>query len=101
MSGSSPRALLVVVLAAVVALVGLVDAVVGRTWDLVAVFALTLALQLVLLLHLQTGRAPLSVRRDLAAWVAERAVATGEPPEAVIDQCLASARAGLVDEDRR
>ena len=101
MSSSSPRVLLVLVLATVVALVGLVDAVVGQTWDFVAVFSLALVLQLAVLLHIATGRAPMTVRRDLAAWVAERAVATGETPEAVVDQCLASVRAGLVDDQVR
>ncbi len=101
MPSSSPRVLLVLVLATAVALVGLVDAVVGRTWDFAAVFGLALVLQLVVLLQTATGRAALSVRRDLAAWVTERAVATGETPEAVVDQCLASVRAGLVDDVER
>lgn len=101
MPGSSPRVLLVLVLATAVALVGLVDAVVGRTWDFVAVFGLALLLQLVVLLQTVTGRAVLTVRRDLAAWVADRAVATGETPEAVIDRCVASVRAGLVDDVER
>lgn len=98
MTASSPRTLLVLVLATVVALVGLVDAIVSGTWDFVAVFGLTLALQVILLVRLQTGRAELTVRRDLAAWIAERAEATGETPEGVIDQCVANVRAGLVDE---
>lgn len=97
MPSSSPRVLLVLILAAAVAFAGLVDAVVSRDFDYAVVFGLALVLQLVLLLHLQAGRAPLSTRRDLASWVAERAVATGETPEVVVDECLASVRAGLVD----
>lgn len=101
MPSSSPRVLLVLVLATVVALVGLIDAVVGQTWDFAAVFGLAVLLQLLVLLQATTGRTTLTVRRDLAAWVADRAVATGETPDAVIDECLASVRAGLVDDRDR
>jgi len=90
--------MLVLVLATVVSLVGLVDALVGPTWDFVAVFGLALVLQLVLLVRGLGGRAEVSVRRDLASWVAARAVATGETPEEVVDRALAMARAGLLDE---
>ncbi len=97
MPNSSPRVLLVLILAAGVAVAGLVDAVVSRDYDYAVVFGLALVLQLVLLFQMQAGRAALSTRRDLAAWVAERAVATGETPEVVVDECLATVRAGLVD----
>jgi NAD/NADP transhydrogenase beta subunit len=99
MPGPSPRALLV--LATVVSLVGLVDAVVSRTWDFAVVFALALALQLLLLLRVQTGRVPVTVRRDLAGWASEQAVATGETTEEVVDRCLAAVRANVVDHRER
>lgn len=97
MPGSSPRALLVLVLATVVSLVGLVDATVSRTWDFAVVFALALGLQLLLLVRAQTGRVRVSVRRDLAAWASEQAVATGESADEVVDRCVAAVRAGVVD----
>jgi hypothetical protein len=101
MPGSSPRALLVLVLATLVSLVGLLDAVISRTWDFAVVFALAAGLQLVLLLRAQTGRVPLTVRRDLASWAAEQAVATGESADDVVDRCLAAARADVMDNSRR
>jgi lysylphosphatidylglycerol synthetase-like protein (DUF2156 family) len=98
MPGASPRTVLVVVLATIVSGIGLLDAVVGRAWDFAVVFGLTLILQLVLLARFHRGRAELTVRRDLASWVAARAVATGESPEEVVDRALAMVRSGLVDE---
>lgn len=99
MPSSSPRTLLVLVLATAVAVVGLVDTVISQEWDFAVVFGLAVVLQLVVLLQTRTGRAWLSVRRDLATWVMGRAVATGETPDAVVDQCLASVRAGLADDE--
>lgn len=98
MPSSSPRTLLALVLATVVSAVGLVDTVVSREWDFAVVFGLALVLQLVVLVQARTARAWMSVRRDLAGWVVGRAVATGETPDAVVDQCLASVRAGLLDD---
>jgi hypothetical protein len=97
MPGSSPRTLLVLTLATLVSLVGLLDALVSRTWDFVVVFALAAGLQLVLLVRTQTGRVALTVRRDLASWAAEQAVATGESTDEVVDRCVARSRADLVD----
>ena len=97
MPGSSPRALLVLVLATVVSFVGLVDATVSKTWDFAVVFALAVGLQLLLLVRTQTGRVGLTVRRDLAAWASEQAVATGESADEVVDRCVAAVRADVVD----
>ena len=101
MPGSSPRALLVLVLATLVAAVGLVDAVVSRTWDFAVVFALAVGLQLLLVLRAQTGRVTVTVRRDLAAWASEQAVATGESADEVLDRCVAAVRADVVDRPGR
>ena len=97
MPGSSPRAFLVLLLATVVAVVGLVDAVVSETWDFAVVFALAVGLQLLLLLRAQAGRVSMTVRRDLAAWATEQAVATGESADEVVDRCVAAVRADVVD----
>lgn len=97
MPGSSPRALLVLVLATLVSLVGLVDAVVDRTWDFAVVFGLAIVLLALLLARAPTGRVTLTVRRDLASWAAEQAVATGETPDDVVDRCLAAVRADMAD----
>lgn len=100
MRGSSPRMVLVLALAILVSLVGLLDAVVGGTWDFAVVFALAVALQLLLLVQAPNGRVVLTVRRDLAAWASDRAVATGESPDEVVDRCVAAVRADLVDPSR-
>ena len=101
MPDSSPRTLLVLLLATLVSFVGLIDAALSRMWDFAVVFALAAGLQLLLLLRTQTGRAALTVRRDLAEWAAEQAVAAGESTDDVVDRCLAMARADLVDRSRR
>lgn len=101
MPGPSPRALLVLALATVVSLVGLVDAAVSGTWDFALVFALAVGLQLLLLVRTQTGRATVTVRRDLAAWASEEAVATGESADEVVDRCIAAVRAHVVDRPGR
>ena len=57
----------------ILALVGLLDASIGREWDLVVVFSLILAVQLALWVRLSWGRTSVAVRRDLVHWLRERA----------------------------
>ena len=92
---------MVLVLATLVSLVGLVDAVVGGTWDFVVVFGLAVALQAVLLLRALTGRVAVTLRRDLADWASDQAVATGESADEVVDRCVSTVRADLVDRPAR
>ena len=91
---------LILLLATVVSLVGALDAVVGGQYDLVVVFGLGAALQLILLLRLQFGRPAVPLRRDLVAWLRQRSAEQGEPLEALADRCVASARAELEGPDR-
>lgn len=78
------------------ALVGVVATAVDGAYDLTAVFALVAVLQSVLLVRLRTHRTEVTLRPDLAAWVLDRAALTGEPPEHLLDRCVASAREQLV-----
>lgn len=88
---------MVLVLATLVSIVGLIDSVVGGTWDFVVVFGLAVALQALLLLRTLTGRTAVTLRRDLADWAADQAVATGESADEVVDRCVSTVRANLVD----
>jgi hypothetical protein len=88
-----------VVATAVVAAVGMVDALRGGSADLVAVFALVALLQLVVLAGLQLGRRPVPLRPDLSAWLEQRSVVTGEPPELIADRCISEYRSALGSEE--
>jgi hypothetical protein len=86
----------VLVLTVAVSAVGVVDAAVGRNWDLLTVFALVGLLQLVLLLRLSGRRPAVPLRADLVRWVRDRADAEGESPERVLDRAVSVYRAGLL-----
>ena len=88
------RTVLVVTVA--VAAIGVVDAAVGRNWDLLTVFALVGLLQLLLLLRLSGRRPAVPLRADLVRWVRDRADAEGESPERVLDRAVGAYRAGLL-----
>ncbi len=85
----------VLLLALLVTAAGLFEVVAGRSWDLVVVFALIAVLQLVVLGGLWVHRRPVGLRGDLAAWIDEHAVATGESAERIVDRAVSSYRAGL------
>lgn len=86
---------LILLLATAVSVVGVLDAAVGGQVDLAVVFGLGAALQLALLLRLQSGRPAVPLRADLVAWLRQRSAEHGEPLEALADRCLATARADL------
>ena len=86
----------VLLLVLVVAGVGLIESAANRTWDLAVVFALTMALQIVILVSVQWRRQSVALRRDLVEWLEDRAASSGEPVEAVADRCVAAYRASLV-----
>jgi hypothetical protein len=85
----------IVIATMAVAAIGAVDAVRGRNGDLIVVFLIVAALQLVLLVRLQFGRRPIPLRPDLVAWLDERASITGEAPERIADRCISEYRAAL------
>ncbi len=89
-----------VVLAALAAVVGLIDAAMASQWDLVAVFALVLLPLVGLIVSLQWGRQAVPLRRDLAVWIRDRAALTGEPMSSVAERAVAAQRAALGEAER-
>jgi hypothetical protein len=85
----------------VVLAVGVADGIVSREWDLLAVFAMALALQLLLLARLSGRRPAVPIRRDLVSWLRNQAAVGGEPMEAVADRAISAHRARFTDPDGR
>lgn len=84
---------------AVVLAVGVVDGIFSREWDFLAVFAVALALQLLLLARLSGRRPAVPIRRDLVGWLRNQAALGGEPMEAVADRAVSAYRVGFSDLD--
>lgn len=84
---------------ALVLAVGVFDSVISREWDLLAVFAAALALQVILLARLSGRRPAVPLRSDLVAWLRNRAALNGEPMETVADRAVSAYRAGFSDLD--
>ncbi len=80
----------------VIAVVGAVDAGVGRNWDLAVVFLLIAVLQLLLLLRLAGRRPPVPLRADLVRWLRDRAAAEGEAAEIIADRAVGAYRDDLL-----
>lgn len=95
MVGLSNRFLLAAGL--VVVGVGVLDAFVGREWDLLLVFALAFVIQLVLWIRHRANRIPVSLRPDLARWLEHRSERTGEAFDDVLDRSVAWYRDGLFE----
>jgi hypothetical protein len=89
----------VLMMTSLVLAVGVVDSVLSREWDLLAVFAAALALQLLLLARLSGRRPAVPLRRDLVVWLRDEAALTGEPMERVADRAIGAYRAGFSDLD--
>jgi membrane protein implicated in regulation of membrane protease activity len=96
-SGTVNRVLVLAVL--VVGLVGLLDAAIGRTWDLTVLFAVVAVLASVLLLRGLGDRRTVDLRADLAAALTGRSRRTGEPVDQVVDRAVATYLAALADPD--
>ena len=77
--------------------VGVVDGIVSREWDFLAVFVASLALQLLLLARLSSRRPAVPIRRDLVAWLNQQAALAGEPMESVADRAISAYQAGFSD----
>ena len=75
----------------------MVDGIVSREWDFLAVFVAALALQLLLLARLSGRRPAVPIRRDLVAWLREQAALGGEPMESVADRAISAYQAGFSD----
>ena len=89
-----------------VLIVGAVDAAIGGEWDLFALFAIALLLDLVLVFRLESRRPAIPIRRDLVTWLERRAAISGEPLTAVTDRAIATFNEqygvpGMMAEDSR
>ena len=85
----------VLLMSSLVLAVGVIDGIVSREWDFLAVFAVALALQLLLLARLSGRRPAVPIRRDLVAWLRTQAAMGGESMEAVADRAVSAHRAGF------
>jgi len=81
---------LLVVSGIVVALVGSIDAVIGREWDLFVLFAAVLAISTALGLRLESRRPEIPIRRDLVTWLRDRSSISGEPLSTVADRAIST-----------
>lgn len=89
----------VLLMTSLVLAVGVVDGIVSREWDFLAVFAIALALQLLLLARLGGRRPAVPIRRDLVGWLRDQAALGGESIESVADRAVSAHRAGFTDLD--
>jgi hypothetical protein len=91
---------LLTIAASTVAAVGAVDAARRRDGDLLTVFLLIVALQVAVFV----GRRPrdrrvITLRRDLADWIDERAHLTGDTTDQILDRMAAQYRVLWVPEE--
>ncbi len=92
---------LIIVIAVLLSLVGMLDALSSDEGDYAAVLgAVTVALGVVLA-RMQWGRRDVAVRADIERWLRRRSAVTGERPEVIADRCIAACRDGLRNETRR
>ena len=70
--------------------IGSIDAGISGEWDLFVLFVVGLGLNLTLLLRLQSRRPAVPIRRDLVAWLRDRASVSGESLSAVTDRAVAT-----------
>jgi hypothetical protein len=74
----------------VVLLVGLLDAAIGGDWDLFVVFLIGVGIGIALLLRVESRRPDVPIRRDLVAWLRDRAAISGESLGSVADRAIAT-----------
>ncbi len=88
----SPNGTVRLLLAAnlIVLAIGAVDAEIDGDWDLFVVFSMALGIGVALLLRVESRRPAIPVRRDLAAWLRDRASVSGESLGTVTDRAIAA-----------
>jgi hypothetical protein len=89
MSPTGTVRMLVTALVVVLA-IGSIDAGIGGEWDLFVLFAIGLGLSVALLLRVESRRPAIPIRRDLVAWLRDRAAVSGEPLTTVADRSIAT-----------
>lgn len=80
--------------------VGVVDAAIGRQWDLLAIFIAVAVLLVAMWVRQRIHRVSVTLRPDLAHWIEHRAASAGEPFDDVLDRAVATFRHGIVADDR-
>lgn len=78
-----------------IAVIGVIDAAVGGSWDLAVLFGLLFATFAALTVRTVGNRRWLRLRGDLAQWIDGRAAEAGETAEDVVDRAVAAYRGGL------
>ncbi len=86
---------MVLSIALIATLVGALDGYISREWDLMVVFLLVAAVQLILWLRQRASRVPVALRSDLAHWLQHRAEVTGDSFDDMIDRAVAHYKHGL------
>ncbi|MEM7285714.1 MAG: hypothetical protein AAF480_05125 [Actinomycetota bacterium] len=80
----------------VVAVVGLVDAIIDDRSGSAVLFGV-LAVGIVALSRLRVGETTVTMRRDLASWLDRVSPVTGETPDEMSDRAVSRLRAGFID----
>ncbi len=86
----SGTAKIAVTASVLVLLIGSIDAGLSGEWDLLVLFVISLGFNVVLLLRLESRRPAVPIRRDLVAWLRDRASLSGESLTAVTDRAIAT-----------
>ncbi len=92
----STYSLYLLAVAAAIAVVGAIDAAIGRQWDALAIFCGLAAILIGLVVMSRWGRPGVPVRADLVAWLRHRSLETAEPVGLVADRAISQYRM-LVD----
>lgn len=96
---NSLSARVLIVSALVLSVVGVIDSLISREWDLLALFILVTLVHVVMLLLQGAHRRNTTIRPDLARWIEHRSQTTGEPSDYVLDRAIASYKHGLYGSD--
>jgi hypothetical protein len=86
---------------AIVLAVGALDALIGRYWDLLALFVVALGIHGWAVARSQLGGPSVRLRRDLASWLRQRSQVTGEAIPVVADRAVAHYRSQYGSYDPR
>ncbi len=89
MSPTGTVRMLVIAIVVVLA-IGAIDAGIGGEWDLFVLFIIGLGISVALLLRVESRRPAIPIRRDLVAWLRDRAAVSGEPLTTVTDRSIAT-----------
>lgn len=81
---------LLVAASVVTLLIGSVDAGFAGQWDLFVLFVFGLILNMALLVRVESRRPSIPIRRDLVAWLRQRASISGESLGTVTDRAIAT-----------